>query len=1238
METMKRAISLFMALVLVLGMVPASALSAAAEEVETQPETVAVETTEAPAETETEEELPPETEAETLPAETEEETFPEEPIPEETIPEEAGVIETVPEETIPEETGAVETVPEETIPEETIPEFYLEDSEEEDAGEPVPATGIKLKASTERTYVGDEVKLTVSLEPKEADQEAFVLEVLEGDVDFFEEDVIIANGPGTVKIRAVCIGEDGEPLLDAEGKEIEDTVEITFVDVRIQFNMLPILEENKDCVIGDNAVRLTSGQELEVTLKYQTNETGSEEDWVTEYLLTPDVEWSFKPAEGESFATLTVSSANESVAVLRAEHVTAVKQFTLRAKDAIAGEAELAVEICPTVEDLEIWLEGGNVTGETISVDLGEIERRDEEILIPLMARLFPEGSVSKIQWETSSDMIAGVELLSDTDEAAVLSDDEEEEEPDGIYVLVHVGGERLEGEATLTATCKDDPTIKATVTIKTKDYLQADEIDWHSDTKKVEYLIAGKSVKLKALDVTDPDKKVLLTSKQVKWSLNEEDYAYASISQDGTLAARDVVAGKEITVYCSVIGNEEDACLVKTVRIHPKAEAVHLLDLDGEECTGGTLYLNTAGEDKLENFALGFWLDPLYDGESPAAMLLSSGDELGALQQVTWKSSNTSIAKIGSKTGEIRWQGKNGTVTITATAADGSGKSASVKLKFGKFANVVEIACPLDFVRSGESVTISRTTDATGAKLTWSLGEGDEKYASISSGGKLTVKTIYEEREITVTAVAEGTGASDSITVVIKPAKDGILTLYNADGECVTKTTQMLDVASEESIELTAYIVGEGPEDVKWSYPSSVACEDYGNGTAVFTMKKAATATVKATSLTNGKTATITLKGVRKTETLDIIENDDMTLSAGQSMTLKVKLYDAAGKTPSSTAVKWTVEGDGAPYVTISSKGKLTVSSSYKGEPSDVTVTAQAADGSGAEDSCNVTIYPKATGVMIQYDGMSRATLAYEIAQPGDEEFLLTALTYPLDQAKGAVKWTSSNTKIATVDADGLVTCKGIGTVTIKATAKDGSGKYASLKLTITKPVYEITFEDNRDVLAGGKSLTLKPAVLAADGKKPSNSAVTWSITGDTAYVSSFKNGALKTKKVTEYKEVTVTATAKDGSGVSGSWTVGIYPATTSVQILDDLGEKVGSRTLYMRVGDVLALDAISYPNSSNIRAAQVWTWSTSSKSYAVVSEDGVVEALKAGTVTIKATAKDGTGKYDTVKIKILK
>ena len=1192
METMKRAISFFMALVLVLGMVPGTALRAAAEELETQPETVTEETAEAPAETEAEEPIPAETEAET----------------------EA--------ETVPEETVFEETVEETDLCQENIPV-------QEAANAAAEPTEIVLKASKERTYVGDEVQLSVAVLPENAKQDAYELSIVDGDAILDEDGLLTAQEPGKVKIQAVS----------TKDAEIKATVEVTFVAVRIAFNLLPIDEEylwDQDEDEEMDSIRLSSGQKLEVSLKYQTNETGEDEDWVTEYLLTPDVEWKIIPTASEAFAALTVDSENESIAILKAENVTEAKYFTLYAKDAIAGEAEVLVKIRPNPAGLEILDEEDNsVSGKTITIDLGKYNREEYQFL--LKAAVIPLDATQKIRWETSSDMIAGVEPVGASDEEpAVFGGEEEEEEPDGTQVIVSVGGERLEGEATLTAICVEDPSIKATFTIKTVDHLQAHELVWHSSSAELEYLVAGDSFKLKALDKTDPENKVVLTSEQVEWSLPTEDKAYASITQDGVLTARNVASGKRITVYCRVIGNEE-ACLELSVKILPKAQYVTLLDENGAECNGKTICVNTAGE--IEDFFLDYRVEPFGNdyAETGSVALLSAGYELGALQKVTWTSSNTAIAKI-AKDGKITWKGKDGTVTITATAADGSGKSASVKLKFGKFAESVEIKCPVEYLRSGESVTMSRTTDVSGAKLTWSLADGDEKYASISSSGKLTIKTIYEQREITVIAVAEGTGASAEIAVLIKPAKNNILTLYS-DGKCVTKTTQQLDKATE-TIVLTAYIVGEdSPEDVKWSYPSSVEkIFDDGNGTAEFAMKKTETATIKATSRASGKTATVTVKGIRKTVDMYIVEKEEMQLSAGQSMTLKAKLFDAEGKTPSSTSVRWSVTGEGADYASISSGGKLTVNSGFRGNATTVTVVARAADGSGVKATCEVTIRPKATGVMIQRGGINRVSMTHKIENADDVKFRLTAEVYPLNQANANVKWTTSNSKIATVSANGGITCVGTGTVTIKATAQDGSGKYASLKLTITKPVSEISFEDNRSIIAGGKSLTLKPAVLAADGKKPTSSAITWSISGDTAYVSSFKNGVLKTKKVTERKVVTVTATAQDGSGVSTSFDVKIYPATTSVHILDDYGNKAGTKTMYMRVGETLDLEAISYPNNDDSKAAQVWTWSSSSKTYATVDSDGVVTAKKAGTVTIKATAKDGTGKYGSVKIKILK
>jgi len=55
-----------------------------------------------------------------------------------------------------------------------------------------------------------------------------------------------------------------------------------------------------------------------------------------------------------------------------------------------------------------------------------------------------------------------------------------------------------------------------------------------------------------------------------------------------------------------------------------------------------------------------------------------------------------------------------------------------------------------------------------------------------------------------------------------------------------------------------------------------------------------------------------------------------------------------------------------------------------------------------------------------------------------------------PSDATNKAVTWKSSNTKIATVDKNGKVKAVKKGTVTITATAKDGSGKKVTCKVTV--------------------------------------------------------------------------------------------------------------------------------------------------------------------------------------------
>ena len=69
-----------------------------------------------------------------------------------------------------------------------------------------------------------------------------------------------------------------------------------------------------------------------------------------------------------------------------------------------------------------------------------------------------------------------------------------------------------------------------------------------------------------------------------------------------------------------------------------------------------------------------------------------------------------------------------------------------------------------------------------------------------------------------------------------------------------------------------------------------------------------------------------------------------------------------------------------------------------------------------------------------------------------------LKAAVTPSNAYNKGVTWKSSNTKVATVSSSGVVTTKkkmGGKTVTITATAKDGSGKKASFKMV--KQQYKI-------------------------------------------------------------------------------------------------------------------------------------------------------------------------------------
>lgn len=221
-----------------------------------------------------------------------------------------------------------------------------------------------------------------------------------------------------------------------------------------------------------------------------------------------------------------------------------------------------------------------------------------------------------------------------------------------------------------------------------------------------------------------------------------------------------------------------------------------------------------------------------------------------------------------------------------------------------------------------------------------------------------------------------------------------------------------------------------------------------------------------------------------------------------------------------------------------------------------------------------------------------------------------LVAIVSPDTALDKSLKWSSSDTSVATVDANGKVTGVKNGTVVITVTTTDGEFK-ATANVTVTSeniPVTGVTLNKATLALGTGKTETLK-AIVAPAGA--TNSAVTWS-SSDTNIATVDANG-----KVTAKKEgtATITVTTKDGSKTA--------KCIVTVKNIAVTGVTLSKTTLSIVEGSTSTLTATIKPTDATNKGV---TWSSSDTNIATVDANGKVTAKSVGTATITVTTKDGT------------
>lgn len=243
----------------------------------------------------------------------------------------------------------------------------------------------------------------------------------------------------------------------------------------------------------------------------------------------------------------------------------------------------------------------------------------------------------------------------------------------------------------------------------------------------------------------------------------------------------------------------------------------------------------------------------------------------------------------------------------------------------------------------------------------------------------------------------------------------------------------------------------------------------------------------------------------------------------------------------------------------------------------------------------------------------------------PGKTEQL--KITYLPDYATasiGTVKWTSSNGAVVTVDAAGKLTAKAAGKAIITAITSDGNVMYCIVTVENIK-VSKITITTTTsNKIATGKKVTLKATVTPSNAY---NKGVTWK-SSNTKVATVSSSGVVTTKKKMGGKTVTITATAKDGSGKKASYKIYVKKGIVKKVYISGVKSVKAGKKLYLKG-----------KTSASAGANRTLKWSSSNTKYAKVSSKGTVTTYKAGkkkSVKITARAVDGSGKSKTVTIKI--
>lgn len=645
----------------------------------------------------------------------------------------------------------------------------------------------------------------------------------------------------------------------------------------------------------------------------------------------------------------------------------------------------------------------------------------------------------------------------------------------------------------------------------------------------------------------------------------------------------------------------------------------------------------------------------------------------------VIFTSSNNAVATVDDQ-GNVKAMGA-GSATITATARDGKGANSSIVIKVEEEVTGVTLSPASKTLKVNETAQLTATVLPSSASQTVHYTSNNDAVATVSDTGLVTA--LKEGTAIITAAATDGSGKYATCTITV----GGAPATVPVTGITVDPTDMTLE--DKEARQLTAAVVPATATEQGVIYSSSNTNVAVVSKTGLVTAVANGTAIITVTSKENDAIVAKCTVKVGKPVLVNNVTVQPAELSMKTDETRQLSVTVLPSNADDRSVVFST---SNAAVATVSESGMITA----KG-PGTATITATAKDGSGKSAACTVTVTQPVKGVTVTPDSVvvpkgnvqklkaavvpanaSNQELVYKSSNETvaivSKDGIITGLNEgwatitvcakeneavygtctvkvglpvyvtkitldttnvtmwagatrqlgvsiePANADIKSVTYGSSNPDVVTVSSTGLITARKAGDATITVTAKDGSGKSASCAVNVKQPVTGIQISPNGYTLVKGDVKQLSATVMPADA---SNKEVIW-MSSNPAVAAVAADG-----RVTAVNEGScfITATSKDNASIKASCTIVVGTPVTSVSLTP--------QTASMKTGETITLFASVLPTNASNKGV-TWSWESNTDGASIILTNGVVKAMKAGTVTVTAKAADNSGKSATCTITI--